>query len=72
MNIALDGVRAGGCKYLVAAMWSAERGQSMWMPPQALPWRPGCFAHCGLDWSSAILDRPTLLVRVVLAQSLWV
>lgn len=34
VNIALDGVRAGGCKYLVAAMWSEERDKAMWLSPQ--------------------------------------
>ena len=33
---ALDGIRAGGVKYNVVAMWSPERKKGAWLPPQAL------------------------------------
>lgn len=36
LSLALDGVRAGGHKYLVTSMWSCEAQIGMWLAPQAL------------------------------------
>lgn len=35
VNLALDGVRVGGVKYLISSFYSVSSGQAMWMPPQA-------------------------------------